>query len=189
MKRLIVILTGILLFVGASAQLKYRAFVVDAGLLVGEIMESDAGVAFPYVEPKYNLNNHVSIGLRGEYVLFDKKGFVDFEKSNPYWSDLKGQGDISSLSVTADYYFTTHKVRPFVGGGLGMYKISTRQSNLYVKPKENYYSGGSTLRAGVQFNRLRFAGEYNLIPSKNVDVNYFSVKLGFVFGGMKKRFW
>lgn len=189
MKKVFLSILFLALFaLNGSAQKQYRNFALDAGVLVGEIFDSNAGVAFPYLEPKFNLTNKISLGLRLEYVLFDKKGF-EGEKSNPYLSNLKGEGDIGSVSITTDYYFTTNKVRPFVGGGLGVYSISTRQSNEFVKPKEKYFAGGSTLRAGLQFNRLRFAGELNLIPSKNVDVNYFSIKMGFVFGGDKKKFW
>lgn len=172
-----------------AAQHQYKPWKVDVGVLVGEIVQHDVGVLFPYVEPKYNVSDNFTVGLRSEFIIFSKKGFWDEEITNPHWNNLDADGSVFSLAFTMDKYFTKNTVRPFVGLGGGYYLVQVKGENNFLHLSENLDTGGIIARAGLNLGHFRIAGEYNYVFSSKVNVNYFSIKLGYEIGGGKKVFW
>lgn len=171
----------------AYSQLQYKPWKVDVGFLLGEITHYNKGIIFPYIEPKYNITNNLTLGIRGEYVVFSKEGFAD--KENPYWNDLDADGSVFSLAATTDFYFTKYTVRPFIGAGCGYFIVKSNHQNNYLNLSENLHTGGFILRTGINMGHFKFSGEYNYILSNKVNINYFSLKLGYEIGGGKKNIW
>lgn len=172
-----------------AAQDQYKPWKVDVGVLVGEVVQHNVGVAFPYLEPKYNVTDDFSVGLRSEFIIFSNEGFWDDEVPNPHWKNLDADGSVFSLALTMDKYFTDNNVRPFIGLGGGYYLVQVKGKNNFLDLNENLDTGGVITRAGLNLGHFRIAGEYNYVFSSKVSVNYFSIKLGYEFGGGRKMFW
>ena len=178
-------------FLGLSlfAQNEYKPFKVDIGLLWGEVHKHDIGLISPYVEPKYNINKHFSVGLRLEYFFYKKDGFIDYDPNNPYLSDLDAAGWNLSTVATVDYYFNTNFIRPFIGIGAGAYFMYIDKENTYIESiTEKGVAFGYVPRIGFNVGQFRIACEYNFINSKNFDLDYFALKIGYEIGGGKKHF-
>ena len=171
-----------------QAQHDYYPFKVDIGVLVGDVTEHNVGLMTPYIEPKFNVNNSFSVGLRIEYVFYSKDEFIAFNPDDPYLSDFDSDGWTFSFMPTCDYYFNDNFVRPFVGFGAGIYAMYNAKENSYLNFNEHEVAFGYMPRAGVNIGQFRFACEYNVIRSEEVDLNYFSLKLGYEIGGGKKWF-
>ena len=170
----------------------YKAFKVDVGGLYA-IPSGDgikAGVGF-YLEPKYNINDNIALGLKMEWALM---GASDKLGSNASVSTL------GTYQLTGDYYFNTNKIRPFAGLGLGIYNLGTVEFSANLNETDDaitingdpidYGSKfGFTPRVGLLMGHFRVALEYNAIMGVD-DVldskNYLSFKLGFEIGGGKK---
>src|SRR5687768_17266408 len=85
-----------------------------------------AGIGFPFnsrlhtsalfaLEPKFSFNDHLTAGLRLEFVNL-----------GPSSSVLGYVGDINFTSsgiLTTDYYFTAKNARPFAGVGIGIFDV------------------------------------------------------------------
>lgn len=188
-KSVLTILLLLVVFEISKAQDQFKAWKVDVGVLVGEIVQHDVGVAFPYIEPKFNITDKFSVGLRSEFILFRKDGFIEDNTGNPHWNNLDADGNVLSFAFTGDKYFTNNTVRPFIGLGGGYYYVVVNQKNNFLDLPENLHTGGLITRAGLNLGHFRIAGEYNYIFSNRVNVNYFSIKLGYELGGGRKRFW
>src|ERR1700694_3330148 len=61
-------------------------------------------------EPKYSINNNVTLGLRMEAAI-TARAYLDANK-NYVAGNVKAS---SSYLATADYFFNTNNFRPFVG--------------------------------------------------------------------------
>ena len=128
-------------------------------------------------EPRYNLTDNLSIGLRGEFALFgsgDDSGNVDI-------------GAAASYVLIGDYYFnTTSSKRPFAGFGIGSFdsgNVTITDGN----GNETEFSAGSGFgvvpRVGYEFGHLRLSAEYNLLFKEGAS-NYLGIHLGItLFGG------
>ena len=177
-----------LLVLPLTAQNDYRSFKMDVGLLLGEVNEYSVGLVAPYVEPKYNITNNMTVGMRFEYVFYSKTNFIDFDPNNPYWSDFDADGGNFSTVLTVDYYFNDHYIRPFVGVGAGAFYMYSVKTNSYLNLNENGLSYGYVPRVGLNVGQFRVACEYNFIIGETSDLSYFSFKLGYEIGGGKKWF-
>lgn len=171
-----------------SAQSDYRPFKVDMGILLGEVNKHDVGLIAPYIEPKYNINNNFSVGLRMEYVFYSKVDFIEYNPNDPYLSDFDSDGWTFSVLGTMDYYFNDNFVRPFIGIGAGYYYMYNAKENSYLNFDEHVISFGYVPRIGINIGQFRIACEYNAIVSDKVDLNYLSFKVGYEIGGGKKWF-
>lgn len=189
LKYILSILILVLSLNSLNAQDEFKPWKVDVGILLGEIVEHDVGVLFPYVEPKYNITDKVSAGLRSEFIIFSNEGFFGDDPNNPHWNNVDADGSVFSLALTADKYFTNNTVRPFVGMGAGYYYLKVRGKNNFLNLSENLHTSGIITRAGFNLGHFRISGEYNYVFSAKVNVNYFSLKLGYELGGGRKRFW
>jgi hypothetical protein len=144
------------------------------------------------VEPKYAITEQISIGVRLESVTLIRQS-----KGNSGGLDDKSY---DSYVATADYYFNNnYNLRPFAGVGVGAYSIGTLAA-VGSNPDSEIKIGGM-LRGGIEIKHFRCALEYNILPKNRVSIYnggysttyldsknaYFSVKLGFCFGGGPKN--
>lgn len=190
----IILLVAILAagFSASFAQLNYKAFKVDVGGLyaipTGDGVKAGAGF---YVEPKYNITDHIAAGFKMEWAI------MGAEESEGVSVDISAVG---SYQVTGDYYFGTSKVRPFAGLGMGIYSLGTATYKLSVDEEDFDMEGesepvdfgnkfGFAPRVGILMSHFRVGLEYNIITgldSKFDSKNYLALKVGFEIGGGKK---
>ncbi len=142
---------------------------------------SKGGIIFA-LEPKYAISDLISLGLRLESAIM-ARAYRDANGSYVV-GDLKAS---SSYLATADYYFTTQDFRPFVGAGLGLYRLASI-SDLNSSSGSTIIEAGNKFgfmpRVGFEFRHFRMAVEYN-VPGKTgtVNNNYLGIKIGFFVGG------
>lgn len=172
----------------------FKPFKVDisTGYAIPSGTGAKGGVLFA-VEPKYAVMDALSLGLRFEVAVM-ARGTSD------------GQGSLSSIDVkasgsylaTGDYYFTSNKVRPFAGAGVGIFSLASAsgdQNTTAVSAASSKFGG--MLRGGVELGHFRIGLEYNLVGNTDLkDVNnatvgtsknsYIGIKLGGVIGGGRK---
>lgn len=168
------------LFANAQTEQTFQPFKVDLalGYAVPAVSGSKGGALFA-VEPKYALNDNITVGLRMEAALTAQGTVVDGQMD---------QGNVkasASYLATADYFFNTNRFRPFVGAGAGIYSNSS--ANLDAQTSEDVKSGskfGFAPRAGFEIGHFRTALEYNFAgKTATVNQNYLGIKLGFFIGG------
>ena len=74
---------------------------------------------------------------------------------------------MSSYLATGDYYFTNDYFRPFVGAGVGLFKLAAASfDNGDGSPDDLVCSStkfGGMVRAGFEMGHFRLGVEYNLI--------------------------
>lgn len=137
------------------------------------------------LEPKINLSDKVSVGLRSEATFMARAGY----SINNVSADAEAGLGLAILP-TVDYYFTNRLVRPFVGAGAGVYNFvsvqaSTQNSNISVPAVSKF---GGMLRAGVEIWHVRAGFHYNLVgKSGTINNNYYGLTIGIVFGGGVKE--
>lgn len=160
----------------------YKSFKVDVafGYAVPAGSGSKGGVLFT-VEPKYAVNNDITVGLRMEGALT-----ANAIESNG--TSIAGNiKATTSYLLTADYYFNETGFRPFAGLGAGLYNLSGVEfddSSLGVDGSTKF---GFAPRVGFEAGHFRTGIEYNFAgKSAGVNYNYLAVKVGFFLGGGKK---
>jgi outer membrane protein W len=196
-----------LLVVGffASANLLYAQ--VEGKFRVG----MDLGAALPgsggggvlfYLEPKYNIQDNLNIGLR-----FGAAAMVRDLEYYQTTDEISGKvGANASVALTTDYYFNTpgKNFAPFVGAGLGF--MSFAQLELDSGFDEEEYAGvfdarnafAPFLRAGFESGKFRLSLDYNIVPKSDIinsqgevigdsGNSYLGVTIGFFVGGGKWR--
>ena len=143
----------------------------------------------PYIEPKYNISDHFALGMRLEFLTFDKADFIDInietqDRAKLYLNDAiyKNGMDISgrtfSLGLGGEYYLSTGRIRPYLGGGLAIYATKYKQTNLIINQTDSQTSAGIYFRIGTNINHFRIGGEWNILQKRTFDPSYFSLKLG-----------
>jgi hypothetical protein len=177
MKVFIVIITLTCFFARQikAQTLNYKPFKVDVTTGIGA---SKSAIGFVMaVEPKYNFSNSFSAGLRWEnaQMYSIKEGSGTNRTSGP-------DGWVTSFVVAGDFYAWQDLIRPFIGGGTGLYL-----ANFDVSKNQNVSSKmGFVLRGGFQIGHLRLVAENNFIPDESYSLNYFNLKIGASLGGGKK---
>lgn len=166
-------------------QHNYKPFKVDLGMGYARPQGkgAKAGVLL-YIEPKYNVMDRISVGLRTEATAM-ARGNVDRNGTQ-----ISGNGEAGlslSLLATTDYYFTSRLVRPYVGAGTGIYNLvgiegTTADGGSVSIPAETKFGGMA--RVGVEIWHIRAGVEYNFIAkSGQINNNYLGLKIGIVLGG------
>ncbi len=173
------LILGFTLITNAQERL-FKPFKAD--LAVGYAMPSGsgtkAGVLFA-VEPKYGINDNLSLGLRME-VAVTARATVD-QNGETMTGDVKASG---SYLATADYYFNTNKFRPFAGAGAGIYRVATASLESEEGEVVTGTKFGFAPRVGFEYGHFRTAVEYNVAGKTGpVNNNYLGIKLGFFIGG------
>lgn len=156
-----------------SSQRNYGDFeweIVNIGIAIPSGSNLAGGISI-HSEPRYNLRDDMSIGLRYQTaVMLANVTGDDIELSVAF-----------GLSLFGDYYLTTTSVmRPFIGVGLGFFGggIFTEEDD--YPPFAT--SLGFTPRMGYDFGALRITVEYNKTFSDGIPT-YFGLNLGITLGG------
>lgn len=161
---------------------------IRVGLDLGYASAKGGGGVLVVLEPKYNLTDNSSVGLRLGSAAFGRAVEIDGESL-----DLDISTNANYL-VTYDYYFNNgnSSVAPFLGTGLGVYSLASVSANensiLGIASKSEF---GGMIRGGVELGKFRLGLEYNIIPKTdlesggNVKNSYLGFSLGFYVGGGK----
>lgn len=179
MKKVIAILSVILASsFGSHAQSEsYKAFKVHFSPFSAYAMPSyskgyGTGLSFS-IEPAYNVNDNVAVGLRYEVAAFGS----GTESSGSV-------GAVGSYVLTGDYSFGEGKNRAFAGLGLGLFSgASVSFSNTSATEVVGGSGFGAVPRVGYQLSHFRLAAEYNVAPK---NMSYFNLKAAITFGGGEK---
>jgi Outer membrane protein beta-barrel domain len=200
MKKLFVLIAAAtILCCSAIAQSNLKPFKLDmsVGYAIPAGQGTKGGVLF-VIEPKYAVIPSLSLGLRLEGVVIAR--FTGFDpEGNPNTVNVEAQG---SYVATGDYYFTNnYAVRPFAGGGMGLYRIAGVEVASGTEGVSTSSKFGGMIRAGVELSHFRMGIEYNIVPSttfSGYDMNgnpatltsknsYLGLKLGVCFGGGRMK--
>lgn len=180
----------------SQAQDELKPFKVDVsvGYAIPGGKGAKGGVLF-VVEPKYAVIPEASLGLRMETAII-ARGYGNSQELESV--SVKASG---SYLVTGDYYFSdNYSARPFLGAGVGMFRIATAEVNDNGNSSGVDVSGwkfGGMIRGGVELSHFRLGLEYNLVSKSSYtgyDVNnnptpmtskngYIGIKLGVCIGG------
>lgn len=201
MKNLIVV-SAVLIFgfaVTANAQEKGKFRV---GLDLGYTVPSSGGGGLLfYLEPKYNIQDNMNIGLRigGAAMVRD---LVYYSSTD----DASGKVAVNaSYVLTYDYYFKTEgsNFAPFVGAGLGWATFASVEVDTAQDPDD--FGGLSAnsafapvIRAGFEAAKFRLSLDYNFAPKSDLQNSqgtiigetanaYLGIAIGFYVGGGKWR--
>jgi outer membrane protein W len=161
------------------------------------------------LEPKYNVTDHLSAGLRLEaagFVTQDVKvsgsgggGNVDVSQS---------ARAVTAFLAKADWYLTSSAVRPFVGLAAGLYRIGAGSqtvsgSGTVVQTAGSYRGFGFAPQLGLNLGGFRLAATYHVLTGGDVVIatqavgapaptevklakNFFAFELGGTFGGGRR---
>jgi outer membrane protein W len=177
----------------AEAQ-NYQPVRVDLTLVVayggsGDISAWGGGIA---VEPKYNLTDQLSLGLRLEY-----SGLVSQSYTLAGLDLSVSARGVLAILAKADYYFTTSSSRPFLGLGAGYYSIGSSDVGSTGMSAEAFSGFGVFPQFGVNFGHFRLAVGYHAIFGEAQTVvvagiapptlskNYVAFEIGGTFGGAR----
>lgn len=185
----------LVLFVSLTAQLKAQEadkFRFDVGMGYA-IPRSGGGGVLANFEPKFTLNDNMNVGIRIGVAAYGRD--LGLYSS----TDSEISGNVSYIG-TYDYYFHngTSSVAPFVGVGLGFYKVANVSLTTDSNTAERDNKFGGMLRAGCDIGKFKLSLEYNLIGKSDVidssnqvlgtsENGYFGISLGGYFGGGKWR--
>ena len=177
----------------------YKLFKLGAGIGYASSIAFSNGFSLAF-EPAFNLNNNFSISFKIEGNYFDQTvldtasyvtlGGLFF---NSIVNSLKATF-IESYTFNSKYYVIQgKKFRPYAGIGVGAYHRQEGVIDAYgneVKVIKANAFGFSTL-AGFDFGHFNLALDYNILPGEesylNKSINYFSARVGYFFGGGKKK--
>jgi hypothetical protein len=178
-----------MLFVSASTSAQqYRKFLFAFD--IGYPKSQFGPIGSFSMEPGYRVTDKILIGYRMETI-----GFVSMIGANNI--------SLSSMGINGQYYYSLSSVRPFFGMGIGLFNPSNNfiMSNTETQNQRNGL--GIYPRIGLGVGHIRFMAEYNFIqkmsdyiPShmigtqghyEQVNKSYLSFKIGFFFGGGRKK--
>jgi hypothetical protein len=192
MKKIILLALLTLAFANGYSQEKGKFRV---GLDFGFVPSDGGGGAMFSLEPKYNIQDNMNIGLRIGVAAIIR--------------DLNTDGSSSSAKVSAngsyvgtyDYYF--HKsgssFAPYIGVGVGYYSLANVEfddtASETINP-EVTGEMGALIRGGFEWGKFRMGVEYNLVPDSDLEDSngdkvgtasntYVGIHLGFYLGGGK----
>lgn len=137
-------------------------------------------------EARYNFDDVLSFGLRAG-LLQMARGFYDESLQ------LRRGNTEASASIlgTADYYLNEGWIRGFIGGGTGIFNLTSathimQGGNTQQVPAEARF--GWMLRAGAESGYLRLAAEFNGMGKSAGVYNHFAgISLGIIIGGSKPK--
>lgn len=157
------------------------------------------------MEPKYHVAPKTAVGLRlGTTLIFGRNATFDNPQNYDEDSYITSVA-VSSLTATFDRYFHQEgeNIAAFVGGGVGYYKstdidVLENNSSTLLRSEDVNIRGqiGLMVRTGFEFGKFRMDGEYNLLPSADIDFlnegtigtlndSYFAISFAFTIDGGK----
>jgi outer membrane protein X len=197
MKKISVIITLLILIISSVSAQKngeYNPTKVDVSLGYAKPSGTGAKVGGLFaVEPKYEVVNNLCVGLRIEIAIM-ARGIENGSSTSDL--EIKGSG---SYLLTGDYYFSSNRSsRPFIGGGLGLFRLAAGTTASNSNDISSASKFGEMLRVGIELGHFRLGAEYNFVPDADLALNgstnkvtfkngYMGIKLGVCFGGSKKR--
>jgi outer membrane protein W len=184
MKKLTVM--GLVLLLSATvihAQ-NFKPFKVGIGVGLA-VPNSGEGGGLIYLEPGYRPSDNTIVNFRLESAIMSK----EIVTTN---GDVRGNARAnSSYTINGQYYFNDKYIRPFVGGGLGIFKMANVRyedgSEVVTSPGQNHF--GFYPRIGLEIGHFNMAVDYNVIPNSSLVAgaemknSYLGVRAGFNIGG------
>ncbi|MEH0158329.1 outer membrane beta-barrel protein [Limibacter armeniacum] len=147
------------------------------------------GVGF-YVHPQYNVNEQFSVGLQAGVILSSAEELQ--VEDLPEGAIEPSDPTIIPVLLTGEFYFSDRVVRPFIGLGVGMYKMSavtykfddnfSSIDSFESEPINNY---GLAPKLGLQMGPVDLSVAYHMTGEGIADFATFN--LGFTIGGGKRR--
>ncbi len=157
------------------------------------------------LEGKYNATDNLAVGLR-----FEGAGFVTQEVtlgSGDNTTVSQGARGVSAMSLKGEWYFGAASTRPFVGLGLGYYRIgagtqSASSGGTVVQTAAAFRGFGVSPQIGVNFGGFRMAATYHAVGGGDMTVatqavgaatptevtlakNFFAFEIGGTIGGRR----
>jgi outer membrane protein X len=183
----------VLMAFSATAQ-EYKPFKVNLSGGYARPMGSGlSGGGVTSVEPKYGISDNLDLGLRLE-AAYVARGVT--------YNSTMLSGDVAAIGsslLTGTYLFGQGNTRPYIGLGVGAFRVTSGGTITVVENQTPYEATfvtenkvGGMARAGIKANHFVFGVEYNLVqPTSTKFVNssidsknsYVAVKLGFDIGG------
>lgn len=184
-KFFLISLLSVMTFGAANAQ-EFTKFKFETGLLYGIPSDDayEAGIGY-YMHPSYYLNDQINVGLKAEWAVIAGADEAGASVS---------VSAIGSYLLTSNYYFTTGKVRPYAGLGLGIYSLGSvdvAAADAYGDEFSVDYGNkfGVAPTVGLDMGHFTLNLAYNAImgiDSELAGKNYLSFGIGAFFGGGKK---
>ncbi|WP_339841989.1 hypothetical protein [uncultured Maribacter sp.] len=177
------------------------------GVDFGAAIASDIGVLMA-VEPKYNINENNSIGLRLGVAFLLGRNIGEPMNFQYIIEEGLSLHETYSLAATFDRYIgkSNSRFQPFIGGGISYYKLSkvnqvstVDNSNLNLASTTKVKGQmGLLVRGGFETGKFRLGLEFNMIPKSKIRLSnddvagsvkdsYFGVSIGCIFGGRTKK--
>ncbi|HET8540941.1 MAG TPA: hypothetical protein VFL83_13800 [Anaeromyxobacter sp.] len=156
------------------------------------------------LEAKYHATDHLAAGLR-----FEGAGFITQDVTVGTGADTsveQGARASSAFLAKADWYFGTSTTRPFVGLGLGYYRIGAGSQSIggggtVVQTAAAFRGFGFCPQVGVNFGAFRLAATYHVVGGGDMTVvtqaegapatevklakNWFAFEIGGTIGGRR----
>ena len=189
MKKILTLSLCIVFIHIANAQIydrEFKPFKIDVSVGYGIPNGTNVtgGVMFSF-EPKYAfIGDALSFGLRLEGAT--TKISVPGNGGSSSINSTEPATNISGL-ITGDYYFGNNNVRPFLGGGMGAYNITTangKDQGALLPDLTIATKLGFMFRGGIEWGHLRTGVEYNFVGNSGGDAfKYIGLKVGVLLGG------
>lgn len=200
-KKLMILLVG--LFAFANTLFAQEKGMFRAGMdLVYTVPASGGGGLLFYLEPKYNIQDNLNIGVRF--------GMAAMVRDLVYYSLTEEvTGKISAnaaIGLTADYYFNTpgNNFAPFLGGGISYMSFASLEIDSatfdddIVGNFDEREAIAPFVRAGFETGKFRLSLDYNIVPKSEIinsqgavigesGNSYLGIAIGFYVGGGKWR--
>jgi outer membrane protein X len=188
--RLAAALSSIALSAPALASEHYQPVRVELVLVgaygPGDVATYGGGMA---VEPKYNVNDQLALGLRIEAVGMASENVY----TSTGFTSLSARAVVAFLAK-ADVYLTTTTVRPFLGFGAGLYTMGSATTSVSGVGSEAFRGFGIAPQVGLNLGHFRIAATYNVVTGGQQTIvttgttttlakNYFSFEIGGTIGG------
>ncbi|NJO88587.1 MAG: porin family protein [Chloroflexia bacterium] len=184
MKKILVLLfSAFLLSTALNAQV--TPFKFELGALYG-LPTDDAfvgGVGF-YVHPSYYISDQFNLGIKAEWAVLGAASEEGLSVS---------VSAIGSYLLTANYYLSVSKVRPYIGVGVGLYQLGSVSTSIDPNNSLDIEYGdkfGVAPKIGLDLGHFTLNVAYNYIfgieSTDQVELaskNYLSLGIGAFFGG------
>jgi hypothetical protein len=138
------------------------------------------------IEPSFLISDKLSIGLRAESTIIQRD--VNGNTSGANISYI----NFGSYSLNGQRYFGNMSFRPFIGFGVGYFKLETVTAIVNGRITKEDFKFGFYPRIGFDFRHFNFLVDYNLVPNPSSSIinetlnKYLSVRLGFFIGGGRR---
>jgi opacity protein-like surface antigen len=155
----------------------------------GDVATYGGGLA---VEPKYNVNDQIALGLRIEATGMASENVY---ASPGVSTSLSARGVVAFLAK-ADVYLTTTSARPFLGFGAGLYTMGSATSGVSGVGSGAFRGFGIAPQVGLNIGHFRIAATYNVVTGGQQVIvatgtgptlakDYFAFEIGGTIGGSR----